>query len=369
VHLVPDTDDAGGERQAMDLVRELTQRTSLRCEVVYFGAGRGHAQFEALGVPLRQVERRRMLTLDWRRARDLRRLYAGDPPALVQSWLYEGNVVALAAARAWPGTRVIATEVTGPNEIGSRIKRGIERVLLPRADRVIANSVDGGEGMVGLGVARDRLRIVDHAVAPERLRVGRSREEVRAALGVALDAPLVVGVGRPDPVKDFPNLAAAMESVVAARPDARLALVGPTDTELARLGVEPRPWLVATGWVRSIDYIAAADVVAISSWTEGHSTVADEALLLGLPVVTTRVGDHPRLVNEAGGRVVPVASPDLLAAAIAEMLGQPPDPAGVREFARKRLSWDASVHRFIQVYEELLDRSLTAPDAAITSRP
>jgi glycosyltransferase involved in cell wall biosynthesis len=160
-----------------------------------------------------------------------------------------------------------------------------------------------------------------------------------------------------------------MEPVVAERPDARLALVGPADTDLARLGVEPRPWLVATGWVRSIDYIAAADVVAISSWTEGHSTVADEALLLGLPVVTTGVGDHPRLVNEAGGRVVPVASPDRLAAAIGEMLDGPPDPVGVREFARTRLSWDASVDRTIQVYEELLDRSLAAPAPAITSRP
>jgi glycosyltransferase involved in cell wall biosynthesis len=99
--------------------------------------------------------------------------------------------------------------------------------------------------------------------------------------------------------------------------------------------------------------MAAADVVAISSWTEGHSNVADEALLIGLPVATTATGGHVALVEESGGAVVPVRDGAALGAAVVRLIDQPPDAEHVAGVARAALSVDAMVDATAAVYERL----------------
>lgn len=356
MHVIPDTDDAGAENQALLLLRALAERGDLRLEVVYFGEGRAHPRFEALGIPLRRLSRRGRLATDFpRRVRALRRLYSDDPPALLHTWLFEANAIGLAAARGLRGTRVVVGQRSGTMEREMRGHFAAMRLLYRGAAHAISNSREGAALLRDLGLAEESITVVAQGVGEERLTTGRSGAEVRQALGLPGGAPLVVSVGRADQTKDYPTLFGAMERVWAERPDVRLALVGPAAEQVEALGLALPERAVAAGWQeRPADFLAAADVVAISSWTEGNSNVAAEALMLGRPVAATDTGDHPAVVREAGGRVVPIRDPDALGGAIAALLADSPAPESVREAAGRRLSVQAGVDATAAVYERLL---------------
>jgi colanic acid/amylovoran biosynthesis glycosyltransferase len=97
-------------------------------------------------------------------------------------------------------------------------------------------------------------------------------------------------------------------------------------------------------------------MVMISSRREGASNVAAEALLLGLPVVTTDCGGHCEAVRQSSGRVVAVGNSQELGTAAADLLADPPDRTQVRKAAAELLSVDRMVTAHLDVYRQLLAR-------------
>jgi glycosyltransferase involved in cell wall biosynthesis len=340
----------------LDLLRELTGREEVSPELVCFARGRNHSKFLELGVPVHELGRHRRLALDARRrVRTLREAYATRPPELLHTWLFEATAVGLWAARAWPETKVVVAQRSGTAERGFRAQMRATRLVLPRADHAIANSSEGADLLMDLGMSADRITVLGHGVSRERITPARPAHEVRARLGVGQDTPLLVAVGRAHSDKDFGGLVTAMRAVWTQRPEARLAIVGATAEELRAIGVDVPQRVIAMGWQETpSEFLGAADVVVIPSWTEGHSNVADEALLLGRAVVSTNTGSHPALVAETGGRVVPIRRPDLLADAILALMGSPPDAGEVARIGERELSIEKLADQTLDVYERLL---------------
>jgi glycosyltransferase involved in cell wall biosynthesis len=315
---------------------------------------------------MHQLGRRRRFMFDYRRrASQLRAAYGDDPPAIVHSWLFEGNTVALTAARHWPGTRVVIAQRSGTMERSMRGHMLLMRRLYRHADRALANSADGAELLADLGVERSKILVIPQGVPDERIAVTRSPAEVKRELGFAPEVPMVVAVGRADDTKDWPSMLGAMAVVWRSEPRCRLVVVGPTAAEMSALGVEMPEQAEAVGWQGNVaDFMNAADAVAISSWTEGNSNVAAEALRLGVPVACTDTGEHPAAVRQAGGRVVPIRRPDQLGLALLELLSDPPSREYVREVADRILSVEASVDATLEVYAELVGEPSRRPSAA-----
>lgn len=153
--------------------------------------------------------------------------------------------------------------------------------------------------------------------------VSRGRTAVRAELGVGDDEGLVVTASRLAPQKALPVM---FEALAAVRTKFVLAVLGtgPQEEELravaAKLGIAERVrWL---GFRPDVaDYIAAGDVFCLSSIWEGVPLAAQEAILLGVPVVATAVGGMPELVEDAvTGRLVPPRDPAALGAALGQVL-------------------------------------------------
>jgi len=89
------------------------------------------------------------------------------------------------------------------------------------------------------------------------------------------------------------------------------------------------------------DWIAAADLLCLPSHAEGSPNVVVEALASGTPVVASRVGGIPDLVDEGvNGLLVVPGDPVALAGALATALGRRWDPARISS-SIAHLTWSA----------------------------
>jgi len=180
--------------------------------------------------------------------------------------------------------------------------------------------------------------------------VTRERAAVRVDLGVPLAAPLVVTVARLDPQKALHVL---LEAVAALPEGTYLAIVGTGKLEeklkarAVSLGIADRVRWV--GFVRdAANYVAAGDVFALSSIWEGIPLAAQEAILVGAPVVATAVGGMPELIDDrVTGRLVPPNKPVLLADALAHILASPEGARRYAAEARSRLVERFSTERML----------------------
>lgn len=203
----------------------------------------------------------------------------------------------------------------------------------------------------------DRIEVLYLGVgsAPD---VSRSRADVRASLGLNSDTRLVVSVARLAPQK---SLEVLFDAVGRLREDVRLAVIGegPSREDLERYlqsaGLSDKVHLL--GFRNDVaDYVAAADAFCLSSIWEGVPLAAQEAILLGTPVVGTDVGGMRELIsNKVSGRLVPPKDPEALAAALEEVLGDPARADTYSQTAlqllRERFSTERMLDRLRLAYE------------------
>jgi glycosyltransferase involved in cell wall biosynthesis len=180
--------------------------------------------------------------------------------------------------------------------------------------------------------------------------VTRERAAIRTELGVREDEGLVVTASRLAPQKALPVM---FQALATAGTPFVLALLGtgPQEDALRRAAVEHGiadrvRWL---GFRPDVaDYIAAGDVFCLSSVWEGVPLAAQEAILLGVPVVATAVGGMPELVEDAvTGRLVPPRDPAALAAALRQVLANEALRKTFADEAKARLQERFSTERML----------------------
>ena len=156
--------------------------------------------------------------------------------------------------------------------------------------------------------------------APEVL---KTAEQVRKEVEVDDNAQMIVTASRLSSQKALPVM---LQALSALRDDTVLVVLGqgPDEERLKMmalamgLGGRVR-WL---GWRDDIaNIIAAADVFCLSSNWEGVPLAAQEAVLLGTPIVSTDVGGMGELVTDhRSGRLVPKGDAGALAGALHDVL-------------------------------------------------
>lgn len=209
------------------------------------------------------------------------------------------------------------------------------------ADGLLAVSARMAEELIALGADRERVRV--HYTGVDRDRFGtESRAEARAALN--MDGPLVLSVGSLIPRKrhDMVVEAAARLPGVAFRIIGHGPERGALQAQIDRLGLAERVKLLgALPHAELPRWMAAADVMALGSQSEGLANAWIEALASGTPIVIPDVGGASEVVNHAAAGRIVAASADGFAAAIADLLCDPP-PAGVVKQAAARFSWETN---------------------------
>lgn len=207
------------------------------------------------------------------------------------------------------------------------VTRLANRVTIGLTDVTVAVSEDVRRSM---GAQGEQAQVITHGVDTASLRELRSsREAVRAELGVDDGQLLAVTVANLRVGKGYRTLLDAARIVEESQMPVRFVAAGqgPQEDELrariAELGLGDRFRLL--GYVpNAARLVAGADLFVLASDHEGLPLAVMEALALGVPVVATRVGGVPELVEDGtSGRLVPPRDSIALAEAVIDLADSP----------------------------------------------
>lgn len=248
----------------------------------------------------------------------------------------------------------------------------LRRAIRPLVQTYIAVSRDLAGWLVRtVGAPPDRVSQIYNGVARDIFFPRHGERPDLTPLGFLPSNALVVGtVGRLAEVKDQATLVRGFASVLRGKPEwrQRLRLVivgdGPLRSKLESCvrdeGVEDMVWLAGE---RSDvpDMLRMIDLFVLPSLGEGISNTMLEAMASGLPLIATRVGGNPELVDEGvNGLLVPARDPDALARAIGVYAGDEVrlHRHGMAGFTKvtECFGWDQCVESYLGVYDKLLGR-------------
>jgi glycosyltransferase involved in cell wall biosynthesis len=180
------------------------------------------------------------------------------------------------------------------------------------------------------------------------------RAEARRALGLAPEDFVVGGVGRLDPLKQFPALAEAF--LAAGLGTAKLVIVGTGADEpaLRALAAGSDGRVVLAGFRPDVRQLYPAfDLFVLNSTSEQFPLVLLEALDAGLPIIATATDGASAIAGQARLRLVPIGDQAALIAALREGCEGhlAASPGGAEPFRM-----GAVLPRIVQAYREVIAR-------------
>jgi glycosyltransferase involved in cell wall biosynthesis len=303
---------------------------------------------------------------DWRLMGRARRLILEHGTALVQTHGYKTHLLGLYLKRSigvrWVGFEHGWTAETWRVRLYHRLDW-----LLRYADRVIAVSDELRLQLRSMGVPESRLLRIHNAVERDEGWATCAPGLFRQAQGIPPDAPLVTVLGRITREKGQRVFLEAFQHVMMQFPQAHAAIVGegvdePNVRAIARtLGLGQAVHFVE--WQRPVApvYVDSDAIVIPSLGFEGIPNVMLEAMAAGTPVVATTVGGAEEIAtDEAHALLVPPASPEAMAKAIARLLGDKALRDRLVEDARRQIESKHSpagrAARIAEVYDSVLGR-------------
>jgi len=216
-----------------------------------------------------------------------------------------------------------------------------------------------------------KLRVIQNGTDLKRFRPdAEARVTTRGKLGIPDDAFVIGTVGRMAPVKNQALLVRAAAPLLGPR--VRLVIVG-DGAEGARVRALAAE-LNVSAFVhfpgetpRVPEQLAAFDVFALSSDSEGLPLCLAEAMSVGLPMVCTAVGGVPLVVDEGEtGFLVPKGDEGALRAALSRFAGDPrlAQLMGrrAREVAAQRYSAERMITEYLALYGAPVPLAIEEPE-------
>jgi glycosyltransferase involved in cell wall biosynthesis len=237
---------------------------------------------------------------------------------------------------------------------------------LRRFPKVIAVSNYLRQELIASGLAPHRVVTVHNAIDPDVLVSAAcvDRRKVRAELGIGPDAPVVLTVGRLNPEKGHRYLLESVQLACRHIPGLRVLVVGEGPLR-AKLEANTRS-LHLDVVVSFLDWrddvaslMATSDLFVLPSTRESFGLVILEALALGVPVIATRVGGVPEIIQTGEtGILVEPRNPEALADAMIWALTNPTQAGQLarqgQAVVRQRFSVEEMTKATNRVYHEVV---------------
>lgn len=255
------------------------------------------------------------------------------PHTLFAAMHYANEIAILAKRLAGVSTQIVVTEHNTLSQSVKQIK-GIKRYLVPKgvrylypfADRVVTVSKGACDDLQQwMGTTNPKVEAIYNPVITSDL-YEKAKLTVEHPWFQEGEPPVILGVGKLEPQKDFETLIRAFAKV-RSQISCRLAILGwgPNQANLNSLikdlGLTENAALL--GYVDNpYAYMARSSTFVLSSAWEGLPTVLIETMALRIPVVSTNCQSGPEEILNQGkyGHLVPVGDRDAMAQSILAVL-------------------------------------------------
>jgi sugar transferase (PEP-CTERM/EpsH1 system associated) len=291
----------------------------------------------------------------------LRRLIRGFAPDILHTrgW---STVDGIFAARVAGVARVIhgehGREAADPHGL-NRKRNMIRKFLSPMVDQFVTVSDDLRSWLTQqVGISAHKVTTIHNGVDTQKFSPeGRSAARRQLALE---DAVFAIGtVGRLDPVKDHMSLLRAFAPLTRGALPVRLIIVGDgpmrraIELEIGALRIGDYVELLGEKQNVSM-FLKAFDSFVLTSIAEGISNTILEAMASGLPVVATRVGGNPELIEDGvSGQLVGARDAPAMTTALGRYLLEPSVRVAHGDAGRMRAAQKFSLERMAERYREL----------------
>jgi len=265
--------------------------------------------------------------------------------------------------------RLTGRPVLRTRHVSIPIRRGVNPVYRWLADRVITSGDAIRQLVIAAGVPPARVVAIPAGVKLDDFTDPEGGAAALRSLGLAATGaargPIIGSVAMFRGSKGHDHLLDAFARVHARRPDARLLLVGDGGRRAWAEGLARERGLhgavTFTGFRTDVPaLLSTMDCFALASTrTEGVPQSLLQAAAAGVPLVASRIGGIPEVVEDGvTGLLVPPEDPAALAAAIEATLADPAAAATRARAARKRceerFSHTVAIGRLLALYDELL---------------
>lgn len=294
----------------------------------------------------------------------IRRFLRSQGVDIVHTHGYKSNLYALGST---VGTRV-GRIATCHNWLGDDVKMKsyarLDKFFLKRFDRVVAVSDTIREELDSADIPSHKIVTIYNGIDLNRFRPRPDTEEARKGLGIRDGSRVIGTVGRLSEEKGHTHLLRAARDPVLEGQNLVFLIVGDGPLR-ARLEEEAggkgqgSPDIVFTGTRKDVDKLyGMMDVFVLPSLTEGLPMALLEAIAAKRPVIATKVGGVPKVIEEgSSGRLVPPADAKALAMAIRDLLVDPEEGRRMAEKAyetvKETFSADTMTRRYLDTYEEM----------------
>jgi glycosyltransferase involved in cell wall biosynthesis len=296
----------------------------------------------------------------------IRYLQSARPDALLSALPTLNLLAVWARGAAHVKTRIVLSERDTLSTAIGGARKWRRRYLPPllkraylMADAIIAVSNGVADDLAATtGIPRDRITTVHNPVVDLEL-IAKARQPLDHPWFAPREPPVILGVGRLHPQKDFATLIRAFARVRSGRP-ARLVILGAESSGDSAHIAELRALPARLGVADDVDlpgftpnpiaYMSRAATFVLSSLHEGLGNVLIEALACGTPVVSTDCPSGPREILDHGrfGALVPIGDDDAMAAAIQTALDDPVSTELLRSRA-ELFTVERAVNRYLEL--------------------
>lgn len=277
------------------------------------------------------------------------------------------NLVGLLAARMVPVRTVTTFYVWGNFTFVRNALQWMDQVSMSQFDQVTAHCEQAFHDTVKRGYPEQDLRLAICGYPGKAVKLdAETRRARRAAIGLEDHHRALVYGARFWPEKAHGNLLEAMAILRAKHPEAVLLLPGTgPDLEATRalctqMGLDDCVRFL--GFQDDYDsLLALADIMVHPSDNEGVALAVCAAMAAGLPIVASRVGGLPEILNDGKSAIlIPPRSPQRLADEVGNLLDNPARARqlgdAARDFITGEYSLEVATGRLLEVYEAMMNR-------------
>lgn len=284
------------------------------------------------------------------------------PDAILVCWAFP-DVVAISKLVEPYGIPFVAKVIGSDINVYSKIPALRRQIVaaLEKASAVVCVSEALKTVLMDCGLPESKVHVVYNGVNDKKF-FPKNMANARVALGLDNDAKTILFIGNLKRAKGAVDVVTAFRRIIESGKNGQYALVlvgDDVDRHLveaeARKTLDQNPGadIRLAGRVphdQLNDWINASDLVCLPSYSEGVPNVLLEAMSCGKPVVATRVGGIPEIVNARNGVMVEAGDIDALANAILDVLASDWKPDEIRGYA-KQFDWDANAREMLDIVD------------------